>query len=117
MRFKHVLEPAHGGHRETRPLLPVDRSIRLAVRLDLCFERLLANLLSSAPGGFNQQRFHLFDACRNRAIRDSFAVGPYITPSEDLVVSRRVCPVSFIPSIDQDVWTPSLGRVLQNNLL
>lgn len=50
-------------------------SIRLQVRLDLCFQRLLENPLSSSARRLNEQRFYLLDACRNRAFQGTLLVG------------------------------------------
>lgn len=50
-------------------------AIRLQVLLDLCLEGLLENLLSSAAGSLNQQRFYLLDPRGNRAVRGILLVG------------------------------------------
>jgi len=74
-------------------------SIRLQVRLDLCFESLLENPLSSASGGLNQHRFDLLDACRDRALRGTSTVGHISLLQMIWLLSEGYAPfLSFLQS-------------------
>ena len=74
-------------------------SIRLQVRLDLCFESLLENPLSSASGSLNQHRFHLLHACRDRAVWGTLAVGHTSLLQMICLLSEGYAPfLSFLQS-------------------